>query len=124
MDAMAQLVSALRCLPGIGPKTAQRMMYKLLAQPGRTHALQLAKCLHTAMHDIVNCSLCNNYTTQTICAICSQKSRDVSLLCVVESPADIAAIEHTGLYNGYYYVLIGKISPIDGIGPEQIALAG
>lgn len=124
MDALASLLDALRCLPGVGPKTAQRMMYKLLEQPHRIKGLQLAACLEAAMRETTCCTSCNNYTTTPLCKLCTRPHRDPSLLCVVENPADLLAIEQTHAYQGYYYVLMGKISPIDGIGPEQIALAG
>lgn len=121
MDVQSQLVEALRCLPGVGPKSAQRMMYHLL-QHQRQKGLHLAACLQKAMTDIVNCKRCNNYTTNELCTLCQNPKRDHSQLCVVESPSDIAAIEQSNAYNGGYFVLMGKISPLDGITAEDIGL--
>ena len=123
MDVLSRLIDALRCLPGIGPKSAQRMAYYLL-QHQRSRGLHLASCLTTAMQSITHCQRCNNYTTDELCNICQKANRDPSLLCVVENPSDLYAIEQTGVYTGYYYVLMGKLSPMDGIGPDQIALDG
>ena len=122
MDALSCLVDALRCLPGVGPKSAQRMAFHLL-QHQRRRGLHLAACLNDAMNNIRHCQRCNNYTSHTLCSICQNTNRDTSALCVVESPADVAAIELSGAYQGYYFVLMGKISPLDGIGPENIGLA-
>lgn len=121
MDTLSRLVQALRCLPGVGPKSAQRMVFHLL-QYQRQRGLHLASCLEDAMRNICHCQRCNNYTTDSICALCQNKERDFTKLCVVESPTDVAAIEQSTMYNGSYYVLMGKISPIDGIGPENINL--
>lgn len=123
MDALSRLVDALRCLPGVGPKSAQRMVFHLL-QHQRQRGLHLAACLEDAMLTIRHCQRCNNHTTQDLCVLCLNKSRDKSTLCVVETPADVAAIEQSNVYNGYYYVLMNKISPLDGIGPEDIGLPG
>lgn len=121
MDVLSRLVEALRCLPGVGPKSAQRMAFHLL-QHQRQRGIHLAACLEDAMRNIHNCNRCNNYTAVDICAICQNTNRDQSILCVVESPADVAAIEQCGIFNGYYYILMNKISPLDGIGPEDIGL--
>ncbi|KTD23352.1 recombination mediator RecR [Legionella londiniensis] len=121
MDALSRLVDALRCLPGVGPKSAQRMVFYLLKEQ-RQRGLHLAECLQDAMHNIQNCQRCNNYTTNNFCSICQNNQRDSTLLCIIETPADVAAIEQSNHYNGYYYVLMNKISPIDGIGPEDIGL--
>ncbi len=121
MDAIARLVDALRCLPGVGPKSAQRMVFHLL-QHQRQRGLHLASCLQEAMHQVTHCESCHTFTTEKICSICSQHDRDSSMLCVVEGPADIAAIEQSGLYRGKYYVLMGRISPLDGLGPNEIGL--
>ncbi len=121
MDALSRLIDALRCLPGVGPKSAQRMAFQLLKKP-RQRGLHLASCLDEAMRHIRHCQRCNNYTSTDLCAICNNMNRDRSLLCVVETPADVAAIEHSSAYPGCYYVLMGKISPLDGIGPEHIGL--
>ena len=122
MDALSRLVDALRCLPGVGPKSAQRMVYQLL-QHHRQRGLHLAACLEEAMRHVIHCQRCNNYTTQELCSVCSKADRNTQLLCIVEGPADVAAIEQSGAYQGYYYVLMGKISPLDGIGPEQLGLS-
>lgn len=121
MDALSRLVDALRCLPGVGPKSAQRMVFHLL-QHQRQRGLHLASCLEDAMQNIHHCQRCNNHTTDDLCGLCQNKERDASTLCVVESPADVAAIEQSNMYRGGYYVLMGKISPLDGIGPEDINL--
>lgn len=121
MDALSRVIEALRCLPGVGPKSAQRMVFHLL-QHQRQRGIDLAKCLQDAMQNIKNCNSCNNYTTQEICNICQNQARENSKICVVESPADIIAIEQSLTFKGKYFVLMGKISPIDGIGPEEIGL--
>lgn len=121
MDSLTRLVDALRCLPGIGPKSAQRMVFYLL-QHQRQRGLHLAACLDDAMKNIGHCQRCNNYTTKDLCLLCESNDRDTSILCVVESPTDVIAIEQSNNYRGTYYVLMGKISPLDGIGPEDINL--
>ena len=121
MDALSRLIDALRCLPGVGPKSAQRMAFQLLKN-SRQRGMHLASCLDDAMRHIRHCQRCNNYTSADICAICNNQNRDRSMLCVVESPADVAAIEQSSAFPGCYYVLMGKISPLDGIGPEHIGL--
>lgn len=120
MNALSRLIDALRCLPGVGPKSAQRMAFHLLQQ--RQRGIHLASCLSEAMTHIGQCQRCNNYAMQNLCDICQNPSRDLSILCVVENPGDVAAIEHSSVYQGGYYVLMGKISPLDGIGPENIGL--
>jgi recombination protein RecR len=121
MDALTRLVDALRCLPGIGPRSAQRMAFYLL-QHQRQRGLDLASCLETAMREIRHCERCNNHTTESVCVLCQNNDRDLSLLCVVENPLDVLAIEQSNAYSGGYYVLMGKISPMDGIGPDEINL--
>lgn len=121
MDALSRLVDALRCLPGIGPKSAQRMAFQLL-QHQRQRGLHLASCLNDAMNNISHCKRCNNYASTELCSICQTPSRDFTMLCVVESPADVVAIEQSRAYQGCYYVLMGKISPLDGTGPDNIGL--
>lgn len=120
MNALSRLIDALRCLPGVGPKSAQRMAFHLLNQ--RQSGRRLADCLDEAMQCIRHCLRCNNYTVKELCDICANTQRDSTTLCVVENPSDVMAIEHSGAYQGCYYVLMGKISPIDGIGPEHIGL--
>lgn len=121
MDTLSRLVDALRCLPGVGPKSAQRMVFHLL-QKQRQRGLHLANCLEQAMTHITHCQRCNNYTEQDLCTLCQNPSRDQSLLCVVESPADVSAIEQSNAFQGKYFVLMGKISPLDGMGPDDIGL--
>ena len=116
-----QLSEALRCLPGIGPKSAQRMVMYLLERD-RDGARQLAKSLQIAMDEIKHCSLCRNFTEHEQCEICASASRDISQLCIVENPGDVIAIEQTGYYRGRYFVLMGSLSPIDGIGPDELGL--
>ena len=121
MSTLSRLIGALRCLPGIGPKSAQRMAYYLL-QHQRERGLQLAACLEQAMQVIRHCENCNNFAEEPLCELCQNVTRDPSLLCVVESPADVAAIEQSNTYQGTYFVLMGKISPLDGLGPDDIHL--
>lgn len=122
MDTLPSLVEALRCLPGVGPKSAQRMAFHLLQRHQRAHGLHLAACLNDAMQNIGHCGRCNNYTTQDTCTLCQNTERDPTTLCIVENPADVNAIEQCNAFKGYYYVLMNKISPLDGIGPEDIGL--
>lgn len=121
MDTLNRLVEALRCLPGVGPKSAQRMVFHLL-QHQRQRGLTLASCLEQAMNHIQHCQRCNNYTEHDYCNLCQNSNRDSSLLCIVESPADVSAIEHSNAFQGKYFVLMGKISPLDGLGPDDIGL--
>lgn len=117
-----QLVDALRCLPGVGPKSAQRMAFHLL-QRQRSAGLKLAETLQQAMIEIDHCQQCRTFTELEVCTICSNPKRQENRqLCVVESPADIAAIEATGQFSGRYFVLMGHLSPLDGIGPADIGL--
>ena len=115
------LVQALKRLPGVGIKSAQRMAFHLL-QHDRTGALQLAQALQHATESVRHCVLCHTFTEAEICATCADPKRDRSLLCVVETPADQAALERTGAYKGLFFVLMGKLSPLDGIGPRDIGL--
>jgi len=115
-----QLISALCCLPGIGRKSAQRISYHLL-QRNRHGARDLASALQLAMDEIGHCNRCRNFTELELCEICSNNNRDKSLLCVVESPADVFAVEDTA-YRGVYFVLMGHLSPLDGVGPEDLGL--
>lgn len=121
MDTLNRLVEALRCLPGVGPKSAQRMVFHLL-QHQRQRGLHLASCLEQAMNQIQHCERCANYTEQSICGLCQNPHRDSSLICVVESPADVSAIEQSHAFRGTYFVLMGKISPLDGLGPDDLGL--
>jgi recombination protein RecR len=115
------LMSSLRCLPGVGPKSAQRMALHLLERD-RVGAERLAKSLQAAVIGVGRCTRCRTLTEQTLCEICANSRRDSSILCVVETPADVLAIEQSGTYQGKYFVLLGHLSPIDGIGPEDIGV--
>jgi len=121
LPLLQQLVEALKCLPGVGNKTAQRMGYHLLERD-REGAVRLADRLREAMERIGHCSQCRTFTEHEVCAICSSPRRDRTLLCVVESPADVMAIEQSAEFQGLYYVLMGRLSPLDGIGPEELGL--
>ncbi len=118
---LKELIDALQCLPSVGVKSAQRMAYHLLEQ-NRNGGLELAKVLDSAMKNIGNCQRCRDYTEADLCAICANPKRLSTQVCVVESPSDIAAIESTASYSGNYFVLMGNLSPLDGIGPEEIGL--
>ncbi len=120
-DAMLALVEALRRLPGVGVKSAQRMAYHLL-QHDRDGALRLSQALDHAVHGIRHCERCHTFTEQPVCATCLDPARDPRLLCVVETPADQAAVERTGTYRGLYFVLMGRLSPLDGVGVQDIGL--
>jgi recombination protein RecR len=115
------LVQALRCLPGVGLKSAQRMAFHLL-QHDREGALRLSQALQHACGSVRHCGMCNTFTERDICPTCEDPRRDRGLLCVVETPADQAAMERTGAYKGLYFVLMGKLSPLDGVGPRDIGL--
>jgi len=118
---IVQLVEALRCLPGVGPKSAQRMALYLL-ENDRQGGANLAQSLKRAITEVGYCSQCRILSEVDTCKICADPKRDAAILCVVESPADLLAIEQTGLYRGRYFVLKGHLSPIDGVGPEQIGV--
>ena len=116
---LEELIAALRCLPGVGPKSAQRMAYHLL-QRDRAGALHLAQSLEAAASNIQHCSKCNNFSEQEVCALCASANRDADLLCVVEMPADLLMMEQTQCYRGQYFVLMGRLSPLDGIGAKEL----
>ena len=118
---LERLIDALRVLPGVGPRSAQRMAYYLL-QRDRSGAEQLARALSEALTRVRHCALCNNYTEDEICALCRSPRRDRTQLCVVETPADLAMVEQTSAYAGMYFVLMGRLSPLDGVGPRDIGL--
>lgn len=120
-SSLDALIEALRCLPGVGPKSAQRMAYHLLQRDQRG-AAKLAGALHNALAVLRHCEMCNSFTEDTICRRCADPQHDHSLLCVVEMPADLAVIEQTHAYKGLYYVLMGRLSPLDGIGPRELGL--
>jgi recombination protein RecR len=119
--ALARLVEALRALPGVGPKSAQRMAFHLLER-NRDGGRALARALEEATANIVHCRRCRMLTEGEVCEICAAPRRDASSLCIVESPADVVAVEQSGGYGGRYFVLMGHLSPLDGIGPEQLGL--
>ena len=118
---LLQLIEGLQCLPGVGRKSAQRMAYHLL-EHDRGGAMKMAKLIEHAMEDIGNCELCRNYTAQAQCDICANPRREHGQLCIVESPADVAALEASACFHGLYFVLMGHLSPLDGIGPDEIGL--
>ena len=121
IPALEVLMQALRRLPGIGPKSAQRMAFHLLERD-REGARALAQALTTAVERVIHCRRCNNFSETELCTVCSSPRRDASLLCVVESPADLISLDQAGVYNGTYFVLMGRLSPLDGIGPEELGL--
>ena len=116
-----ELIAALRCLPGVGPKSAQRMAYHLL-QRDRAGALRLADSLQRAATNVQHCSRCNNFSELDVCEMCASGRREEGLLCVVEMPADLLMIEQTRCYQGMYYVLMGRLSPLDGVGAKELHL--
>lgn len=117
---LAALIDALRCMPGIGKKSAQRIAYHLL-QRNREGAKKLADALDEAVEHIGHCRRCRNFSETPLCDYCSSERRDKSLLCVVESPADVYAVDEAG-FKGVYFVLMGHLSPLDGIGPDELEL--
>ncbi|GJM04623.1 MAG: recombination protein RecR [marine bacterium B5-7] len=117
---LEQLVEALRCMPGIGRKSAQRIAHQLL-QRNRDAAKHLSRILADAMENIGHCERCRTYTENTLCHLCENKKRDESMLCIVENPSDVDSIEEAN-YRGRYFVLLGHLSPLDGIGPDDIGL--
>src|SRR5215831_10587449 len=119
--SLTQLIEALRCLPGVGPKSAQRMAFHLLERD-RNGAKRLAQAIAQADERIGRCQRCRMFAESELCPICSSPKRERALLCVVESPADVVAVEQSGSYRGCYFVLMGHLSPLDGIGPEQLGL--
>jgi recombination protein RecR len=121
ITVLESLKQALRRLPGVGPKSASRMAYHLLERD-REGARQLAQALTNAVERIIHCKRCNNLSETELCPICSSPRRDKSLLCVVESPSDLVSLDQSGVYNGMYFVLMGRLSPLDGIGPEEIGI--
>ncbi|OGI45559.1 MAG: recombination protein RecR [Candidatus Muproteobacteria bacterium RBG_16_65_34] len=119
--ALEALKQALRKLPGVGPKSASRMAFHLLERD-REGARAIAQALTNALARVVHCRRCNNLSESELCAICASARRDPALLCVVESPADLLSLEQSGAYNGRYFVLMGRLSPLDGVGPEDIGI--
>lgn len=116
-----QLINALRCLPSVGPKTAQRMAFQLL-QHNRDNGLKLAEILRQALTEVGHCQRCNILTEKPLCQLCQDSKRDPSALCIVGMPTDVLAFEQTGHFRGYYFVLMGNLSPLDSIGPKEIGI--
>ncbi len=116
-----KLIDAFCCLPGVGPKSAQRMVYHLLERNSEA-ALHLSEALAETINGVNHCQRCRDFTEDDVCGICRSEARDPSLICVVESPVDVYAIEATGSFKGKYFVLMGHLSPLDGVGPEDIGL--
>ena len=120
-SSLEELIEALRCLPGVGPKSAQRMAYHLLQrdQPG---ARRLGMALNAALERIRHCEKCNSFAEEPVCGLCRSPRRDAALLCVIETPGDLLMMEQAQCYQGLYFVLMGSLSPLDGIGPKDIHL--
>lgn len=120
--ALVRLIETLRRLPGVGPKSAQRMAFHLL-EKDRSGASSIADALQNAVNNVGRCARCRMFAESQLCPICASPARDRSLLCVVESPADVAAIDQSGSFRGCYFVLMGHLSPLDGIGPDELGFA-
>ena len=118
---IGQLIESLRCLPGVGPKSAQRMAFQLL-EHNREGGRQLAAALTQAMERVGNCNACRTLSEDPVCSLCASERRNRSQLCIVETPADVQALEQATGYQGLYFVLMGHLSPLDGIGPEALGL--
>jgi recombination protein RecR len=121
VNAVDDLIDALRCLPGVGPKSAQRMAFHLL-QHDPAGAQRLSAALARVLSSVRRCVRCNTFTEDELCAVCASPKRDPAVLCVVETPADLATMEQTMAYRGLYFVLMGRLSPLDGVGPRDIGL--
>ena len=119
--SLAELVNALKCLPGVGQKSAQRMALHLIERD-QTGAKRIANAMLTALEKVQHCKQCRNFSDTDLCDICGSQKRDAATLCIVETTADVLAIEASGAYRGLYYVLLGRLSPLDGIGPDQLGL--
>jgi recombination protein RecR len=118
--SLDELIEALRCLPGVGPKSAQRMAYHLM-QNDPKGAGRLSRALSGALEHLRHCTRCNNFAETEVCDRCSSPKRDASLLCVVEMPVDLNMMEQTHAFKGLYFVLMGRLSPLDGVGPRELA---
>ena len=121
MSSLANLINALRCLPGVGPKSAQRMAFHLLERD-REGARQIGEAIRQALARVHHCQRCNNFSETEQCSICASPKRDAGRLCIVETPADLEAVEQAGVYQGMYFVLMGHLSPLDDIGPAQLGI--
>ena len=120
--SLSRLIEALRCLPGVGPKSAQRMAFHLLER-NRDGGREIAAAVGAAIDTLGHCRRCRMFAEGELCPVCASPARDATLLCVVESPADVVAIEQTASYRGRYFVLMGHLSPLDGVGPQEIGIA-
>ena len=118
---LQQLLSALRCLPGVGPKSAQRIAFHLLDK-NRDGANVLVDALRGALDEVGQCQRCRMFAEDTLCPICANSRRDSGLICVVETPADVIAVDESGVYQGLFFVLMGRLSPLDGIGPDELGV--
>ncbi len=116
-----KLIRSFTCLPGVGPRSAQRMAYALLER-GRDDGRGLAAALNAAMDGVKQCRRCRNYAEQELCPVCQDPRRDPGLVCIVASPADVLAVEQSAEYRGHYFVLMGELSPLDGVGPRELGL--
>ncbi|MHB8563432.1 MAG: recombination mediator RecR, partial [Acidiferrobacteraceae bacterium] len=121
VPVIEELKQALRRLPGVGPKSAQRMAFHLLGRD-REGARRIAQALENAVREVRHCVRCNNFSDQEVCTTCLSARRDPTLLCVVESPADVVSLEQSGAFQGRYFVLMGRLSPLDGIGPAELGI--
>jgi recombination protein RecR len=119
--SLTLVIEALRCLPGVGPKSAQRMAFHLLERD-RSGAREIAQSLLKAVEQVGACRRCRMFAEADLCPVCAAPGRDPGLVCVVESPADVIAVEQSGSYRGCYFVLMGHLSPLDGVGPEQLGI--
>jgi recombination protein RecR len=122
IEILENLVDALKILPGVGPKSALRMTYFLL-QRNRLGAQNISNSISNALEQLIHCELCNNFSEDPQCSICLSSKRDKNTICVVEMPTDLLMLEETHSYNGLYFILMGKLSPLDGIGPNEIHLS-
>ena len=121
IEVLENLVDALKILPGVGPKSALRLTYFLL-QRNRNGAKNLSEKISNALEQLMHCELCNNFSEEPKCSICLSDKRDVSTICVVEMPTDLLMLEETHSYDGLYFILMGRLSPLDGVGPNDIHL--
>lgn len=119
--SLTELVNALKCLPGVGQKSAQRMALHLIERD-QIGAARIARATLTALEKVRHCKQCRNFSDTDLCELCSNQKRDVASLCIVETPVDVLAIEASGAFRGLYFVLLGRLSPLDGIGPDQLGL--
>ena len=120
-SSLDELIASLKCLPGIGQKSAQRMALHLLERD-KTGAERISRAISTALEKVQHCQQCRNFSDNPVCGICTDSGRDQSTICVVETPADVLAVESSASYKGRYFVLLGRLSPLDGYGPDQLGL--